>query len=487
MRLATAKLAALKASGQATPPSLPFARYYDDPRGFFVDVLGFAPWSKQLAIAVAVAQHRRTAVRSGHKIGKSTIAAAVALWWVCTRPRARVILTSSIARQVKHILWREVRRLCRESRQPIGASPALDPNTGLRFQDGREILGFTTDEAESMAGFSGDQILFIIDEASGFPQALYEAVQGNTAGGGAILALGNPTRTTGFFFEAFRYERGGWFLIHVSSRDTPNVTGLEPSIPGLATPEWIAEMIAEYGEGSPIVAVRVDGNFSEKAEDAVVGLGSVEAAKARWTNIPRLGQIEVGVDVARFGDDDSVIQARRGKHTYLPVAVHGLDTVQVASKVLALLFGPDGLHKHGEPKPIVRVDVIGYGAGVVDVLRRDPRVTVVPVNVGEAARDPEKFCGLRDEVWWAARKWLEDGGTLAPDPKLEADLLAPRYSYDARGRIKVEPKHETKKRLNRSPDRGDAFCLAVCGVGALASVGETTGEGSEADRLERFF
>jgi hypothetical protein len=463
-------------------PRLVHADYAADPAGFFRDVLGFTAWAKQLEIAHAVATHRRVAVRSGHKVGKSTIAAAVALWWVCTRPRGRVIMTSSVARQVRSILWRELRNLCRNARRPVGATPALDPNTGLRFEDGREVLGFTTDDAESMAGFSGDQILFIVDEASGFPQEIYEAVQGNTAGGGAILAIGNPTRDSGFFFDAFRYGRGGWHLIHISSLESPNVVEGRMVIPGLAGLEWVEEMRAEYGEASPIYAVRVKGDFAERSNDSVIGLALVEAARTAWDGTSsRIGPLEIGVDVARFGDDDSVIQPRRGNHAYRPTVVHGFDTVQVAGRVAEVAMSLSGSAAEG--KPIIRVDVIGYGAGVVDVLRRDGRFHVVAVNVGESARDKEKFTSLRDEVWWAARKWLEGGGTLPPEPRLEADLLAPRYSYDARGRVKVEGKPEIKKRLGRSPDRADALCLAVCGVAKMASLGVTTGEGSEADRL----
>ena len=463
----------------------PFAPYVDTPCAFFRDVLGFEPWAAQEQIANSVATHRRTAVRSGHKIGKSRTAAAISLWWACTRVRGRVILTSTIARQVRQVLWRELRMLTRASRYQLGASPALDPNTGMVWDDERQILGFTTAEPESMAGFSGDQLLFIVDEASGFPQEIYEAVVGNMAGGGSLLVLGNPTRASGFFFDAFRNGRENWSLIHVSSRTTPNVVEGHDRFPGLATREWVAMMDADYGPESPIVKVRVDGEFSAKSDDAVIGLEAVESAVARWEpDAEAMGVLEIGVDVARFGDDDTVIQPRRGFHAYPCVSIHGADTMQVAGRVAAVARQ---MHRHGEPAPVVRVDVIGIGAGVFDALRRDSFLRVQAVNVAERSRDPDKFCALRDEMWWAARDWLEDGGAIPQDPRLEAELLAPRYSFDTRGRIKVDDKAAIKKRIGRSPDRADALALAVCGVKQADSVGFTTGEGSSAQRLANIF
>lgn len=463
---------------------LPYESYAHQPAAFCRDVLGWEPWTQQADALNQLSVYDRVAIKSGHKVGKSRLAAGAALWWYSTRRNARVILTSAVGRQVKHILWREVVAQCRAARQPIGADPAIDPNTGLRAPDGREILGFTTDQPESMAGFSGDEILFVIDEASGFDQSTYEAVQGNMAGGGKVLLIGNPTRTVGFFFSIFRNRTPGWFTYTISSRQTPNVTGIGTPVPGLANQEYIDQMDLEYGASSPIVKVRVDGEFSETADNAVMGIGTIEAARERWDIANATGALEIGVDVARFGDDDSVIQAVRGKHAYEPVSIHGADTVDVAGHVARLV---EGLRRPGEAMPIVRVDVIGYGAGVVDVLARRTDMQVVGVNVGESARDRDKFVGLRDELWWSAREWLDDGGTLPPDPRLEAELLAPRYSFDARGRIKIEGKSEIKKRISRSPDRADALCLAVCGVAAMESAGITTGAFSEADALGRMF
>jgi hypothetical protein len=117
-------------------------------------------------------------------------------------------------------------------------------------------------------------------------------------------------------------------------------------------------------------------------------------------------------------------------------------------------------HRRANELPIVRVDVVGVGGGVVDVLCREPSIVVEEVNAGASPSSPT-FMRVRDELWWTLRDWLRAGGALPSDPKLEAELLAPTYSYGPTGRISVEEKSEIKKRLRRSPDRADALALAV--------------------------
>lgn len=455
-----------------------FSNYAQNPVAFCSEVLKFDPWSRQADVLNSLVDSGRVAVRSGHKVGKSRLDAAAALWWAYTQPHARVILTSSGNRQVKTILWRELRQLHRESGLP--GVCALDPGTGLKLPDGREILGFTTQDAERMAGQSGAALFFIIDEASGFPQAIWEAVQGNLAGGGRVLCTGNPTKTSGFFFDAFHSARALWCPIHISSEETPNCTGGE-YVPGLATREWVDEMLVEYGEDSPIVDVRVRGEFSQNSNDNVVPLGALTAAFKRWPQQAPDGKLSIGVDVARFGDDDSVIWPVRGDYAYPPIVIHGFDTVEVAGRVMEVV---DELRDSGET-PTIRVDSIGYGAGVVDVLRRRSTVRVIGVNVAKRSDQPEKFRILRDQLWWGIRIWLEEGGALPKDDAAAAEILSACYGYDARGRVMVDGKDRLRESLGRSPDRADALALAVYSGGAPSRAGKRTGRGSSARRLGR--
>ncbi len=424
---------------------------------FAREVLRVRPWRRQAEVLELVARHPWVAARSGHKVGKSTSAAVLALWWVLTRPRGRVVLTAPADHQVKNILWPELRRLYRQAATPLGGKLYDDHRSGLKYDDGREVLGLTTNEAERIAGLSSPNLFFVVDEAAGYPEELFEAVFGNLAGGGKVLLLGNPTRTSGTFYEAFHQKRDLWATAHISSLESPCITNAEPCVPGLATPEWAVRAKAQWGgEESPIYQVRVLGEFPRQAENAVIGLEVVEAATRRWAETPDGGTLELGVDVARYGDDRSVIFPRRGKKAFKPVVLRSMDVVEVAGKALE---AARALAKPGE-KPVVKVDEIGIGAGVADILKRSGEVLVVAVNVAEHAR-AEGYAKLRDQLWFSLRDWLAEGGAIPPEPELEAELVAPTYTFDAQGRAKVEAKDQIKRRLGRSPDLADALALAV--------------------------
>lgn len=431
------------------------ARWKDDPVRFAAEALRLRVWSRQADLLRAVATHKRVAVRSGHKIGKSSTFVILALWFITTRRRARVVMTSASYRQVRDILWKELRRIVSDAPIPIGGKLATDPETGLQLPDGREIVGLSTNEPERIAGYSGPEMLFLLDEASGISEEVFEALEGNRAGGARIVLASNPTKTAGTFFDAFHRAAEFWHTIHVSSEDTPNVTGAEDPIPGLATAEWVSEKRREWGEDSALYQVRVRGNFPSQGEKAVVSLTDVVAAVGRWQPEPT-GDLSFGLDVARFGDDESVLAPRRGR-TVLPVTTFAkLDGPDLAGRALEIVRE---LRRPGEV-PVVAVDVIGVGASAFDVLARSTEVRAVAVNVSESATT-EGYHALRDQLWGSLRDFLRTDGAIPDDSRLQAEILAPEYGFDAQGRMKVESKEAMKKRLGRSPDRADAVALSI--------------------------
>lgn len=470
-----------------TPASI-LTDYRDDPARFAAEVLGSPLWSKQVEIAESVVTNRRTAVRSGHKVGKTRLASSLAIWFATTRPNARVIVTAPTDRQVREAFWGELRAMVigpggLTSRGiSLLPEPALDPSTGVRWEDGRRLFGFTASHADKVSGPSGADILFIVDEASGVPNDVWQAVQGIMGGAahGRVLAIGNPTQPTGWFYDAFNDRRDGWHSLHISSEQSPNVTEGRTVIPGLADPDWIREMAADYGEESPAFQVRVRGNFPTATGNQVIGLGLVEAARERWDDADEGGNVlELGVDVARFGDDDSAVAARRGERLYSPAwfererqvkaVVNGYDAPKVAGVTLQCMWA---LRLQGE-RVRIKVDVTGgFGEPVVAMLRAlqetgelDEFVEIIEVNFAGSSSDPETFPVIRDELWFGGRRFFQEGGALYPDPRLESELIAPTYAPDVKGRNKVEKKRDTKKRLGRSPDRADAALLAIyeCG------------------------
>lgn len=461
-----ARLKATLGMGTDDTTTLPFEKYKNNPVGYARDVVGLKLTEEQKEALLKVAKRWRLALRSGRKIGKSTLDAVLALWWVATRPGARVILVAPTYRQVRAILWREVRRLHRNAKQPIGGVLHEAPERGLQFADGREIVGMSSDSPEAFQGWSGESesVLYIVDEASGVPEEIFSAIIGNLAGGGALVLTGNPTKSSGTFFDVFHTKQDHWDTMAVSSLNSPNVIADKIVISGLATRKWCEQMAAEWGTTSPLYQVHVQGEFATQAENAIIGLGLVEEGRNRWPDLNRLGPydkrqlgpLELGVDPARFGDDSSIIFARRGVFAYEPFEFRNLDSNQLAARVEGIVAEL----RHDEERPTVRVDVIGIGAGVYDRLRESRLLIAQAVNVSETAVN-SNYQRKRDEVWFELRDWLKSGGAIPPDTKLDGELVAPTYTILPTGKIKVESKDEIKSRLKRSPDRADALALAV--------------------------
>lgn len=488
----------------------PLYEYADRPVEFIRDILGYeleiplpdgTICDYQAKAARAVCANERVTIRSGQKTGKSLLAILLAIWWVCTRDRGECILTSSSDPQVKNVLWKELHEVNRAlKRRGVELLPnvPLDPATGCRWDDGRSMRGFATKTPENAAGISGPALFFILDEASGIEAKIAEAFIGNATGGAKVLALSNPTQTSGFFYETFTTRREFWFQIHLTCYDSPNYCSGQRLVPGLATREAVDEMVRAYGDDSPFVAVRVRGDFPTQVANAVIGLGMLEAATARWDTVESgdllpSGTLDLGVDVARFGDDLSVVTGRRGLVGYSPAwikAQHGIeswasgyDSTKVCGLVLLVMRK---LRTKGERVRIKLDAAGGYGGAVADRLRElqengdlDEFVQIIEINVACVSTEPEEFPLLRDEIWFSFREWAQEGGAFFSDPRLESELIAPTYSLTKKAQRKVESKDEIKKRApsNQSPDFADSFLLAIFdGVATPIDSGEDDDE-----------
>jgi hypothetical protein len=182
---------------------------------FFAHSLGIIPWVNldhpgrdQLGIIESFHFSSRTAVKSGHKVSKSNTASGMAIYFLCCYPNARVPITSASFLQVRQILWHEIKsiyRACEIAGRPIGGVLNSDPQSGLVMEDGRQIFGFSTKEPERAAGISG-RIFYFLDEAAGIAENIFEAIEGNRAGGAKICLFSNPTKTSGTFYEAFHQK-----------------------------------------------------------------------------------------------------------------------------------------------------------------------------------------------------------------------------------------------------------------------------------------
>ena len=457
---------------KSRPSRAQIASWKDNPVLFAQEALGLGLWEAQARILDACRPHMcKVAVKSGHKIGKSCDAAIIALWWAVTRKTAFVIMTSACSRSVRLILWLELRRRYLRARYNFGGELAMLPETGLVWPDGRAIYGFATKEPDRMAGISGAELLYICDEASGIPNTIFEAIEGNMAGGASMIMFSNPLRPSGYFYEAFATKCSFWKSITVSSEETPNASGIGERIPGLAERKWIDETIAKWGAESAYVAVRIKGEFPSSGTSQVCGLRLVDDAMARHT--PEEGPLVGGLDVAEFGDDESVLTFRRGLHVYPQISFAKLDGPDLAGEVLREVRA----RRRPSEVPTIFIDSIGVGAGPMAVLSRSSEVHAVGVRVGDGAIAGTEYANRRAEVYFNMASALRSA-SIPPSADLKEELIAPTYGFDAKGRLLVEKKDEIKKKIGRSPDHSESLMLSMLEPRATPSRHAIIGHGS---------
>jgi hypothetical protein len=465
----------------------PSTQYQRQPVTFFQEVLGVEPWSRQIEIINLVRDYKRVAIRSGHKVSKSHTAAGIALWFYCSFEDARVVMTSTTSRQVDQILWRELRMMrarsgrclaCKRADpeglrilRPCPHSALIDgeqgelARTGLKAPDFREIVGFTAREAEAVAGISGRNLLYIVDEASGVGSDIFEAIEGNRAGGARIVMFGNPTRNEGEFFEAFYGKSSHYHTLTVSSEETPNVTEGRDVVPGLAGLEWIEEKRIEWGENSPMYMIRVKGQHALAEEGRIFSIHTITSAEQRWMDTPDAGRLFIGLDPAGESGtgDETVYSARRGLKQVFMRAHRGLNDEQHLTQLLQYIT----MLKLPRETPVVVVDREGsIGSKLFSALRSYAETTrafdVVGVRASDrAVRRPQVYDRMRDELAANLEQWFRDGGAIMEDTKLAAELHVFEWKQAVNGRFKLTPKDAVKKVLGRSPDRYDALALSA--------------------------
>lgn len=446
-----------------------------DPVVFAEDVFGARLWSGQKNLIRAIANNDRVAIRSGHKCGKTFAVAIVAWWWTQTQHQGEVILVAPTWSQLKNQVWKEIRDLYK-----VGLSRGYNfggcrlytnPNEGVRWSDGSaSIFGFSADtkHPEKRAGYSG-RLLYLIDEASGVHDGIHEIA--STSPDGRVAMISNPTRTEGAFYDAFHGQAAVWKCLHLSSEDAARENQWLDKAQrwqySTANVKWVSAMREKYGADSYFFDVRVRGVFSRNSNNTVMSMAEVKPALDRWRPDGWMDHLDkplhIGVDVARFGDDDTVIVWRRGPWASAPITIHGADNVQVAERVTQLVVQE---RRMGE-KPVVKIDVCN-NAGVADILNHGSiPMEVVEVNSSDVARHEydegtgARCARLREVLWLRGREWLRNGGSIPADSRTTAELTAVKYDFDPGGAYKIESKRELKKRIGRSTDAADALLLAA--------------------------
>lgn len=422
----------------------------EGPAGFAKHVLGIEPTPQQWEASQALVERRRVSIRSGHGTGKSTFMAWAVLWFLFTHFPCKVPCTAPTGHQLEDILWAEIAKWLSVMRT---RAPELAAEVEWRAEAvelkaaPREAFAVARtsrpERPEALQGFHSDNILFIIDEASGIPDEVFQVAEGALSTEGAyVLMAANPTRMDGYFYDSHHRMRNNWAALWWNGEDSPRVSR-----------GYVQEMREKYGETSTIYRIRVRGDFAGNP-DGVIPLELIEGAIAR--EIKPHGKWVWGLDVARFGADRTALCKRRQNAMPHPIRWwQGKDTMQTAGMVKAEY---DSAPAHEKPEAIY-VDVIGLGAGVVDRCK-ELELPVVGINVAESAAVGERYNRLRDELWFKAREWYAAKDvTMCRDDPLVAELTLPAYKLTSSGKIQVESKDDLKKRGVTSPDLADSFCL----------------------------
>lgn len=444
-------------------PLLDFVtRYKDDPVAYVTEILGVAPQPYQAEALRALASgERKMSIRSGHGCGKSSFASWAMLWFLTFRFPCKVIVTAPTSAQLFDALFAELRRWVGE--MPRALQQLYEMKTDrveLVAAPAEAFISARTSRAETpeaLAGVHSEHVLLVADEASGIPEQVYEAAGGSMSGHSATtLLLGNPTRSSGLFFDSHGKMKDRWWTRRWSCIESP-----------LVSDEFVQEMAERYGVDSNAYRIRVLGEFPLADDNTIIPYHLAEAATKRDIEAPEQGTVIWAVDPARFGSDRTAFCKRVGPVITELTSWQNLDTMQTVGRVKAEYDGLPGSRRPSE----ILVDSIGIGAGVVDRLR-EMGLPARGVNVSEVPSMGQSYSNLRTELWFKVKAWLEDRSCRIPDNEdLLSELTSIRYSFTSSGKLMAESKESMKKRGLRSPDLADAVCLTMASTAITALSG----------------
>lgn len=457
-------------------PEQKIAQHVQDPVWFTREVLGDNPWEHQALILRSLRKYREVNVKSCHSAGKSWLASRAVLWFLYAHPECMVITTAPTHRQVRAILWKEIRAAHKAAAIPLGGRLMT---TQLELSPSWFAWGFTAPEHDPTRwqGYHADNILVVVDEACGIKAPVDAAIDSILSGqGGRLLRIGNPTNEATPFGDAFKAP-GNRYNHTISAFDTPNFThfgitrgdiidgswqhkidGRPLPRPHLIAPEWVADKAQGWGINSPMFQSRIDANFPDADDNVVVPFSLAQRGQELETEDP-FGPPILGVDIAHMGTDETVVVLRKGRFARVVDSWVKASTMETVGRIITCInkYQPVGVY----------IDGIGIGAGVVDRLV-EQGIEVNSVNVGKSAWDSDRFANLRAELFWKIRERLEaDELDLDPlDDVLVSQLTKIRYTVNSAGKVILE----AKAKMGKSPDRADALSLTFAHTSSSSDI-----------------
>lgn len=436
-------------------------KYRKNPILFAKEVLKFTPEPYQKEMLMDLADFPKVSVKSGQGIGKTASEAVAALWFLSCFPFARVVATAPTAQQLNDVLWAELNKWI--SRSDI-LKTILHWTKTYVYVDGYERRWFavakTASQPENMQGFHEDNMLFIVDEASGVEDEIMEAVLGTLSGNNnKLLMCGNPTRISGTFYDSHTRDRALYKCHTVSSLDSKRTNK-----------ENIEMFKRKYGEQSNVYRVRVLGEFPAQEDDVFIPLPLIERSVMTEVEAEKINHVSIGVDVARYGDDETVISTNVGGAIKIPVVRHGQSLMTTVGDIVIVYKKLIAENPTYKGVITINIDDTGLGGGVTDRLEEVKteqmlrRMEIVPVNFGmKPPQDgsEEHYEDISTYMWATIKTLMENKEiSIENDEELVAQFSVRKYSITSNGKIVLESKKTMKARGIKSPDRADAVALS---------------------------
>jgi len=433
----------------------------NSPLQFVKECIGVTPTEQQIELLQGITKEKRVTVRSGHGTGKDCSASWLAMWFLVTRPYAKVVVTAPTNRQLRDIFLAEISKWLRQSLVADEFKVLKDsvvnkeaPKEYWLRLISPSVRATKEDQAETLAGIHGDHLFIIVDESSGVSDPTFIPLEGAlTSADNKVLLIGNMTRNSGYFYDTHFHSalKQDWLRLHWDSRDSTNVDE--------SMPKYFAR---KYGTDSNVFRIRVEGNPPLQDENTLIPLWTAEQCVGQEFEVAEDEPLYLGVDVARYGDDSSIIMPRQGLKIFPWETFRKLNTIDLGGFINQTYqeIDADGC----------AIDVIGVGAGVSDWLEKHHMKNLYPVNVATSSSDITKYHRLRDELWCKVRDNCLLGKYSFPDTKVEgetetlgrqlvSELASIRYAFNAHGGYLIESKKDLKSRGIASPNIADALCL----------------------------
>lgn len=427
----------------------------DDPIKFVRDNFKAEPDHWQAEVLLAFTQNKRICLKASKGVGKTTLLSWLAWLFLCTRTHPKVIATSVSWDNLSDGLWSEM-ALWQQKSEFIKSSftwtktriSANDhPETWFMSARQWSKSSDSSQQANTLAGIHGENVLFLLDESGGIPDSVMSAAEAALSTGKdlKLVQAGNPTHLSGPLYRACTVERDLWYIKEISSDPE------DPKRAQRVSLEWSQQQIQKYGRDNPWVMVNVFGKFPPNSINSLLGVDEVVAATKRKAKLEDYEMFEkrLGVDVARFGSDRTIIFPRQGKQAYKPVEMRNARSNEIAARVIV---AKDKWKSDSE-----FVDGTGgFGSGVVDSMLQAGH-SPYEVHFSGKAID-NRYLNKRGEMWFLMCEWIKAGGCIPDDPDLIKELSAPTYTFQ-NGKFVLESKDQIKQRLGFSPDKADALAL----------------------------